>query len=74
MSQPVKEVSRVLPARKRIALVAHDGKKQELMDWASRWKDTLTGAPADRHRDHGRPSQPHPGTGRGRVDERSAGR
>ncbi|MBY5925268.1 methylglyoxal synthase [Halomonas denitrificans] len=42
MSQPVKEVSRVLPARKRIALVAHDGKKQELMDWASRWKDTLT--------------------------------
>ena len=41
MSHPAKEVSRILPARKRIALVAHDGKKQELMEWASRWKDTL---------------------------------
>tara|TARA_B100000700_G_scaffold290227_1_gene348124 strand:+ start:11 stop:487 length:477 start_codon:yes stop_codon:yes gene_type:complete len=41
MPQPAKEVSRILPARKRIALVAHDGKKQELMEWASHWKETL---------------------------------
>jgi methylglyoxal synthase len=30
-----------LPARKRIALVAHDNQKDELADWAERHRDTL---------------------------------
>ncbi len=33
---------KVMARRKRIALVAHDNKKQELLDWASYNKDLLT--------------------------------
>jgi methylglyoxal synthase len=33
---------RILHAKKRIALVAHDNKKQELIDWAEYNKDVLT--------------------------------
>ena len=38
---PSRTVMRILPARKRIALIAHDGKKTELMEWAGRWRETL---------------------------------
>jgi len=34
--------SKSLPAKKRIALVAHDNKKQELYTWAKKFKDILT--------------------------------
>ncbi|NIC05134.1 methylglyoxal synthase [Billgrantia bachuensis] len=40
-SRPRRSVRRTLPARKRIALIAHDGKKSELLEWAERWRDTL---------------------------------
>ncbi|MGQ7246447.1 methylglyoxal synthase [Halomonas sp. V046] len=40
-THPAKDARRTLPARKRIALVAHDGKKPEMMAWADRWRETL---------------------------------
>ncbi|WP_136254395.1 methylglyoxal synthase [Onishia niordana] len=39
--RPGQQTTRTLPGRKRIALIAHDGKKGELLDWARRWQDTL---------------------------------
>ncbi|MCG6656543.1 methylglyoxal synthase [Halomonas campisalis] len=39
--RPPRTVQRTLPARKRIALIAHDGKKEELLEWAGRWRETL---------------------------------
>ncbi|MBB3233159.1 methylglyoxal synthase [Halomonas stenophila] len=39
--RPRRDVRRTLPARKRIALIAHDGKKGEMLEWAGRWQDTL---------------------------------
>ncbi|WP_148254955.1 methylglyoxal synthase [Aidingimonas lacisalsi] len=39
---PRQQARRTLPARKRIALIAHDGKKDELLAWARRWQDTLS--------------------------------
>ncbi|MCW4151946.1 methylglyoxal synthase [Halomonas sp. 18H] len=41
--RPQRNVRRILPARKRIALIAHDGKKEELLEWAERWRDSLAG-------------------------------
>lgn len=40
-SRPQSSVRRTLPACKRIALIAHDGKKAELLAWAEHWRDTL---------------------------------
>ncbi|MFY0992942.1 methylglyoxal synthase [Halomonas sp. C05BenzN] len=40
-SRPRRSVRRTLPERKRIALIAHDGKKAELLEWAERWRETL---------------------------------
>lgn len=40
-ARPQRNVRRTLPARKRIALIAHDGKKDELLEWAERWRDNL---------------------------------
>ncbi|CBV44128.1 methylglyoxal synthase [Halomonas elongata] len=40
-ARPQRNVRRTLPARKRIALIAHDGKKAEMLEWAGRWRDTL---------------------------------
>lgn len=40
-SSPHKTAYRVLPARKRMALIAHDDKKDELLEWATRWQSTL---------------------------------
>lgn len=39
--RPRRTVTRTLPARKRMALIAHDGKKAELLEWAERWQQTL---------------------------------
>ncbi|MFI0474497.1 methylglyoxal synthase [Halomonas sp. HMF6819] len=40
-ARPPRQASRTLSAQKRIALIAHDGKKTELMEWATRWQQTL---------------------------------
>lgn len=40
-NRPRRDVRRTLPARKRIALIAHDGKKDEMLEWAERWQETL---------------------------------
>ncbi|MGM0702000.1 MAG: methylglyoxal synthase [Pseudomonadota bacterium] len=40
--RPRRTVKRSLPARKRIALIAHDGKKAELLEWVARWRETLS--------------------------------
>ncbi len=39
--RPRRQVHRTLPATKRIALIAHDAKKAELLEWAGRWRETL---------------------------------
>ncbi|MBZ9537704.1 methylglyoxal synthase [Modicisalibacter tunisiensis] len=41
VQRPARDVRRTLPERKRIALIAHDGKKEELLAWARRWETTL---------------------------------
>ncbi|GEK73693.1 MULTISPECIES: methylglyoxal synthase [Halomonas] len=40
-TRPRRDIRRTLPARKRIALIAHDGKKPEMLAWAKRWRETL---------------------------------
>lgn len=41
-AQPPRQTIRTLPPRKRIALIAHDGKKSEMLEWASRWQQALS--------------------------------
>lgn len=41
-AQPPRQTIRTLHARKRIALIAHDGKKSEMLEWATRWQETLS--------------------------------
>ncbi|WP_227367517.1 methylglyoxal synthase [Halomonas sp. M20] len=36
-----KMTHRTLPTRKRIALIAHDDKKKEMLEWAARWQPVL---------------------------------
>ncbi|WP_458524602.1 methylglyoxal synthase [Onishia taeanensis] len=40
--RPGQQTTRNLPRRKRIALIAHDGKKEEMLAWVRRWHDTLS--------------------------------
>ncbi|WP_191236676.1 methylglyoxal synthase [Cobetia marina] len=40
--RPKRQARRTLAERKRIALVAHDGKKDEMLAWAMRWRDELS--------------------------------
>merc|ERR1712080_656846 len=51
----------MMPARKRIALVAHDKMKERLVDWCRSWKEVL-GAQSYGYRDHSQE-----GGGRDRV-------
>lgn len=39
--RPGQQTVRTLPKSKRIALIAHDGKKDELLAWTKRWRDVL---------------------------------
>lgn len=39
--RPTRQTRRTLAQRKRIALIAHDEKKGELLDWVGRWRETL---------------------------------
>lgn len=41
VQRPTRQTQRTLAQRKRIALIAHDGKKDELLAWVGRWRDTL---------------------------------
>lgn len=41
-ARPPRHVIRTLEARKRIALIAHDGKKTEMLEWVTRWQQTLS--------------------------------
>lgn len=41
-ARPPRQAVRTLQARKRIALIAHDGKKTEMLEWATRWQETLS--------------------------------
>jgi methylglyoxal synthase len=41
ITQNAYHMSRIMPARKRIALVAHDNKKDDLLDWAIYNRDVL---------------------------------
>lgn len=40
--RPPRQAVRTLQARKRIALIAHDGKKTEMLEWVTRWHKTLS--------------------------------
>lgn len=39
--RPPRQAVRTLQARKRIALIAHDGKKTDMLEWVTRWQKTL---------------------------------
>ena len=41
-ARPPRQAVRTLQPRKRIALIAHDGKKTEMLEWATRWQETLS--------------------------------
>ncbi|GAA0628239.1 methylglyoxal synthase [Halomonas beimenensis] len=41
-TRPRRDARRTLPSHKRIALIAHDGKKDEMLEWAGRWRETLS--------------------------------
>ena len=59
---------------KHIALVAHDGKKQELVDWCDRNKEILKGPFSLRDRDYGQAHSGEDGTAGERVLQRTSGR